>query len=121
MLLGSKNFFKKKEDFMEELKAGIKTTKVVLSKDERLNLKEKKEQVKSSYLKGFGVGTLVSMIALSNYSYLFSKSKMKIFGILAVGPVTFPLLWRIRQEYELQNYQLKLARKYLAKDQDDFD
>lgn len=120
MLIGSHSFLKRKYDFIDELDRKVKSTEVMVTNQERMLLKEKKDNVESAYLKGFGGGCLVSAIALSNFSFLFSKSKPFVAFMLVLGPATFPVFWRVREEYELQNMQLTLARRYLVRDDEDF-
>lgn len=120
MLIGSQSFLKKKYEFIQMMEEGIKTTEIVITNRERLTLKEKRDNVESAYWKGLGAGCVVSAIALSNHSFLFSKSKPFIAAMLLLGPVTFPVFWRMREEYQLQNAYLGLARRYLMKSDEDY-
>ena len=115
MLRTNQKTVEKKYKILGQVEQEIKTGSLILPETDRERYKLLKNNVKWGYMKGFGFGLLGSMIGFANYSFLVTRSKLFIALILLPAPVAFPVLWRLREEYVLQNFELGLYQKYLLR------
>ena len=102
----------KKWEFIKATEDRIRKGDLVFNSDDFELYTGIKRQLENSYVYGLGAGLAVSGICLGNYSYLFTLPVVKRAGFLAAGPLLFPLLLRLRNEYVYQNFVIYAGSKY---------
>ena len=112
MLRTSQESIEKKYNLIEGIERKFKEGKMQLDGDDIQDFSGIKKSMKNSIFYGLVAGLAVSGICLANYSYLRTLPAYKMGLYLGVGPVCMPLLFRMRAEFQYQNYLLYVGQKY---------